>query len=197
MNEQAQTQDAAFAEPADVQERNLWLGVRVMGGVTILFFLAFLFGYFYLRSLNNAGKWRPDGVDPPQAYGAAIIILFVVSAAALVYADRAARGGRVWLPAAGLSLALGLAGCVVQAFEYAHLGFSPRNGGYASIFMGWTLMFAVFVLLAMYWAEITFATGIRQRRTAGYVPHGLDAAAFYWTLLAVIGVIAWGILYLV
>ena len=28
------------------------------------------------------------------------------------------------------------------------------------------------------------------------MPHGLDAAAFYWALLAVIGVIAWVILYL-
>src|SRR5439155_10823340 len=76
-------------------------------------------------------------------------------------------------------------------------GLHPHEGGYASVFLGWTLLFGVFVLLAMYWVEITFATGLRHRASEkAYVPHGLDAAAFYWTLLAVIGVIAWVILYL-
>ena len=45
--------------------------------------------------------------------------------------------------------------------------------------------------------EIVFATGLRHREAGeAYVPHGLDAAAFYWTLLAVVGVLAWVILYL-
>jgi heme/copper-type cytochrome/quinol oxidase subunit 3 len=197
VNETADSLDEAFAEPPEVQERNLWLGVRVMAGVTIMFFLAFVFAYFYLRSLNNAGRWQPPRVDPPQGYGAAVVILFALSAAALAYADRAARAARAWLPVAGIALALGLAGCVVQGFEWANLGFSPLDGGYASVFLGWTLLFTVFVLLAMYWVEVVFATGIRHRRAGEtYVPHGLDAAAFNWALLAVIGVIAWVILYL-
>jgi heme/copper-type cytochrome/quinol oxidase subunit 3 len=197
MNESAQTPDVLVAEPPEVQERNLWLGVRVMAGVTIMFFLAFVFAYFYLRSLNNADHWQPSGIDPPQGYGAAIVSLFALSAALLAFADRAARKQRAWLPAAGAALALGLAGCVVQGFEYANLGFTPTKGGYASVFLGWTLLFTLFTLFAMYWVEITFATGLRHRRTSeAYVPLGLDAAAFYWALLTVIGVIAWGILYL-
>jgi heme/copper-type cytochrome/quinol oxidase subunit 3 len=197
VNEMADSLGEAFAEPPEVQERNIWLGVRVMAGVTIMFFLAFVFAYFYLRSLNNAGRWQPPRVDPPQAYGAVIVGLFALSAAALAYADRAARSARTWLPVAGIALALGIAGCVVQVVEYANLGFGPLDGGYASVFLGWTLLFTVFVLIAMYWVEIVFATGLRHRRTAdAYIPHGLDAASFYWTLLAVIGVIAWAILYL-
>jgi heme/copper-type cytochrome/quinol oxidase subunit 3 len=197
VNEMDDSPEGAFAEPPEVQERNLWLGVRVMAGVTIMFFLAFVFAYFYLRSLNNGGRWRPPSVDPRQAYGAVIVGLFVVSAASLAYADRAARSGRTWLPLAGLALALGVAGCVVQGFEYVNPGFAPTRGGYASVFLGWTLLFTVFVLIAMCWVEIVFATGLRRRRTAeAYVPHGLDAASFYWTLLAVMGVIAWVILYL-
>ena len=53
-------------EPPEVNERNLWIGARVIAGTTILFFAAFVFAYFYLRSLNNTGRWRPDGVDPPR-----------------------------------------------------------------------------------------------------------------------------------
>jgi heme/copper-type cytochrome/quinol oxidase subunit 3 len=196
VNETADSLDEPFAEPPEVQERNIWLGVRVIAGVTIMFFLAFVFAYFYLRSLNNAGRWQPPRVDPPNTYGAVIVGLFSLSAAVLASADRAARGARAWLPLAGIALALGLAGCVVQGFEWANLGFSPLDGGYASVFLGWTLLFTLFVLFAMYWVEVVFATGVRHRRPDGYVPHGLDAASFYWMLLAVIGVIAWVILYL-
>ena len=174
----------------------MWIGVRILAGATIMFFLAFVFAYFYLRSLNNAGKWRPPGVDPPQASGAAIVILFAVSAASFAYAAYAARNGRRWLGAAGLSLVLGLAGCVVQGFQYAHLGFGPVDGGYASVFIGWTLLFVVLVLPAMYWVEILLAEGLRNRR-ASYVPTGLGEAAFFWAFLAILGVIAWVILYVI
>jgi heme/copper-type cytochrome/quinol oxidase subunit 3 len=198
VNEVAASRGEQFAEPPEVQERNIWLGVRVMAGVTIMFFLAFVFAYFYLRSLNNADDWRRPGIDPPQAYGAVIVGLFVLSAATAWFADWAGRrSARAWLPAAGAALALGLAGCVVQGFEWANLGFGPTKGGYASVFLGWTLLFTVFALITMLWVEIVFATGLRHRGTDRvYVAHGLDAASFYWSLLVVLGVIAWVILYL-
>ncbi len=197
MNEAVQGPLDPAAEPPEVHERNLWFGARILAGSTIMFFLAFVFAYFYLRSLNNAGKWQPSGVDPPQAYGAAIVILFAASAASFTYAAYAARNSRRWLGAAGLALALGLAGCVVQGFEYAHLGFGPQKGGYASVFIGWTLLYVVLVLPAMYWVEIVLAEGLRNRRAGGArVPAGFDDAAFYWTLLAALGVLAWFILYL-
>jgi heme/copper-type cytochrome/quinol oxidase subunit 3 len=185
------------AEPPEVHERNLWLGARVIAGVTIMFFLAFVFAYFYLRSLNNADRFRPPDVDAPDRYGAAIVLLFTVSAVSLVYAAEAARRSRDWLAAAGASLALGLAGCVVQVVEYAHVGFRPLAGGWASVFIGWTVFFTVFVLFTMYWVEILLAEGLRNRGASGvYVPAGLGDAAFYWSVLAAIGVLTWAILYL-
>ena len=88
---------------------------------------------------------------------------------------------------------------MVQVFEYANLHFSPTDGGYASVFIGWTVLFVVFVLLTMYWVEILFAEGLRdraRRRRRVVVPAGLSDAAFYWGLLAGIGVLTWAILYL-
>jgi len=198
MSAPGHTPDDLLAEPAEVHERNLRIGVRVVAGSTIMFFLAFLFAYFYLRSLDSHGLWRPDGVDPPQGYGAAIVSLFVLSAGSAGYAARAARNGGRWLGAAGLSLLLALVGCIVQAFEYAHLGFGPGSGGYASVFIGWTALVVVFVLAVIYWLETLFAEGLRNRHGPGpQVPPGLDEVAFYWQLLAAIGGIAWAILYLI
>ena len=194
---QESSADGPFDEPPEVHERNLWLGARVIAGTTIMFFAAFVFAYFYLRSLNNSNLWRPAGVDPPQRYGIAIVLLFVASAGLLAYASWAAREKRGWLAAAGTALALGLAGCVVQVFEYANLHFSPTDGGYASVFIGWTTLFVVFVILTMYWVEILFAEGVRNRGAEeATVPPGLADAAFYWGLLAGIGVLSWAILYL-
>jgi heme/copper-type cytochrome/quinol oxidase subunit 3 len=185
-----------YAEPVELQERNLAVAARLLAGATILFFLAFLFAYFYLRSFNNNDNWRPPGTDPPGGYGVAIVVLFVLSAASFAYASRAARAARPWIGVAGLSLVLGLLAVAVQAYEWGHLGFTPSDGGYASVFEGWTIMFAVLALPALYWVETSLATGLRNRSVKGYVPHGMSAAAFYWSLLAGIGVIAWFILYI-
>lgn len=194
---QGEPADGPLDEPPEVHERNLWLGARVIAGTTILFFAAFVFAYFYLHSLNNSNEWRPAGVDPPQRYGIAIVLLFGASAGALAYASSAARRKRGWLAAAGAALALGLAGCVVQVFEYANVHFSPTDGGYASVFIGWTTLFVVFVILTMFWVEILFAEGVRNRGgEEATAPAGLADAAFYWGLLAGIGVLTWAILYL-
>ena len=70
----------------------------------------------------------------------------------------------------------------MQGFEYANLHFGPTDGGYASVFIGWTALFIVFVLLAMYWVEILFAEGLRNRgaEAGDSCPAGLSDAAFYW-----------------
>ncbi len=52
-------------------------------------------------------------------------------------------------------------------------------------------------ILTMYWVEILFAEGVRNRGAEeAVVPAGLADAAFYWGLLAGIGVLTWAILYL-
>jgi heme/copper-type cytochrome/quinol oxidase subunit 3 len=126
------------------------------------------------------------------------MVLFVGSATLLAYASWAAREKRGWVAAAGVAVALGIAGCVVQVFEYANLHFSPTDGGYASVFIGWTALLVVFVLFTMYWVEVLFAEGWRSRSgEETVVPAGLSDVAFFWGLLAGIGALTWAILYLI
>ncbi len=198
MSETTQTPIDVYAEPPELTERIDRIGFRLIASATIMFFLGFVFAYFYLRSLDNSGLWRPAGVDPPTGYGIAIVACFVLSAALFAYASRAARAGRGWVAAAGLSLLLALAGCVLQGFEYAHLSFGPQSGGYASVFFGWTALYAVVVLLTMYKVETVFAAGLRNRgRPDARPPLGFAPGAYYWALLVGIGVLAWIVLYLV
>ena len=135
-------------------------------------------------------------VDPQQGYGAVIVGLFVAQRRLVRLrgsggAKRSALAARRRGGAGARPRRLRGPGVRVREPRV-----SPHQGGYASVFLGWTLLFTVFALVALYWVEIVFATGLRHRATEAYVPHGLDAASFYWTLLVVLGVIAWVILYL-
>jgi heme/copper-type cytochrome/quinol oxidase subunit 3 len=193
-----QAQSASYAETPELHERIDRIGFGLIAGATIMFFLGFVFAYFYLRSLNNNGLWRPAGVEPPSGYGIAIAAALALSAAAFGYAARAARKGNGWVGVAGLALVLGLFACIAQCVEYAHLSFGPQSGGYASVFFGWTLLYVVVALLAMYRLETVFAAGLRNRgRTDAANPEGFVPSALYWALLAGIGVLAWAILYLI
>jgi heme/copper-type cytochrome/quinol oxidase subunit 3 len=194
-------------EPADVVSRNLAIGARLSAGATTFAFFCPFFAYLYLRSLNSASLWRPAHVDPPQGLGATITALIAVSAIAMMLAARPASAS-AWMPLVALALASGLASVALQCVAYAHLGFDPTDGGYASVFVAWTGLNAVFVFGTMLWAETLLAYGLRTRRqTSPPVgefdsPHALiqprlAALAFYWTYLAVLGVVMWAILYLV
>jgi heme/copper-type cytochrome/quinol oxidase subunit 3 len=190
-----QAQASSYAETPELHERIDRIGFGLLAGATVMFFLGFVFAYFYLRSLDNNELWRPAGVEPPDGFGIAIAAAFALSAIAFGYAARAARRGGSWVAASGFALALALFGCIAQCFEYAHIPFGPESGGYASVFFGWTALYVVVALLAMYRLETVFASGLRNKGAPP--PEGFSAGAAYWALLAAIGVLAWIVLYLV
>src|SRR5271169_470979 len=75
-------------EPPDVGARALSVASRLLCGASTFFFLAFLFAYFYLRSLNVDHMWRPAHVNPSQGWGATFVACIVVSATLTIVAGR-------------------------------------------------------------------------------------------------------------
>lgn len=193
----------------DLVPANLGVGIRLWTGATVFFFLGPFFAYLYLRSLNSLDQWRPADIDPPQFLGAATMVLAVASSVALVFAARAFGGaahGR-WLPLGSLALALGLGSVALQVVEYFFLGFGPTDGGYASVFVAWTALTALFTLATMVWLETLLAYGLRVRGRApgveddprspsSLIAPRLAALAFYWPFVAALGVVMWIFLYL-
>jgi heme/copper-type cytochrome/quinol oxidase subunit 3 len=186
-------------EPPELVPGNLRVGSRLLAAATVFAFLGPFFAFFYLRALNTAHMWRPAGVNPPQAYGAAIVALFAISAAILAVAPRLVEGrGWRWRPLVGLSLGLGLAGVALQCAEYFNLRFGPESGGYASVFVGWTALTAVLALGAMVALETLLAYGLRHRDAPPLVVQPrLAALGFYWSFFAGLSVVMWATLYLV
>ena len=196
-------------EPPEIAARQLYLAGRLLAGATSFFFLAFVFAYFYLRSLNVDHMWRPKGVGPEQGYGVAILICTLVSGALAILAARMlAREQRGWLRVASGALGLGLAVVVLQCLEWATQHFGPASGAYASVYCGWTCFYVLAVIGTLYWLETHVATELRARRrpaaTGGdildpdrLIKPGLDAAVFYWGYLVGLGVLTYIVLYIV
>jgi heme/copper-type cytochrome/quinol oxidase subunit 3 len=208
----------APAEPAgvtiaperhEISARALSVASRLLCGATTFFFAAFAFAYFYLRSLDQAHMWHPAHVNPSQGLGGAFVACVLLSAlSAVVAGRRMGASSASWLTWGIASVVLGLAAVAVQCIEYTVQGFGPTNGAYASVFCAWSAFYLIAILAAMYWLETQLATEIRARRSPS-ATHGdvleadrliapaLDAAVFYWSFLAVIGVATYVVLYLV
>jgi len=196
-------------EPPDVGARTLSVAARLLAGATIFFFLAFVFAYFYLRSLNVEHLWRAPHTNPDQGLGAGFVACIVLSALLAFFAGRRMKTASPgWLAPAAGSLLLGLVAIALQCIEYTQQPFGPASGAYASVFCVWTGMYLIAALATMYWLETQVATELRARRAPAakaegdiaeadrLIAPGLDAAVFYWVFLAALGVIAYVILYL-
>jgi heme/copper-type cytochrome/quinol oxidase subunit 3 len=186
-------------EPEGQKERNVWVGARLLVSSTVFLFLPFVFAYVYLASLNTSGLWRPGHVKAPLGWGIAIMLAVVVSAALVALArsdlgrDKDASSRRLSL----LALLAGLAAVVLQVIEYTQLGFGPEDGGFASVFVGWTGLFGLVVLSTMIWLEMIVASSYRHgSRVLGSSRVDLDAVGFYLTFLAGLGALTFAFLYL-
>ena len=145
--------------PDSVGDRNLAMGTRLWVAAEAFMFLAFLFAYFYLRTINSNGQWHPHGQNPSTGLGTATLVCLVVSCAAYAAGRRARSTAGVPMMVA---LAAGLVALVIQIVQLVNPGFSPSHaGGYGSVFVGFTAMYVIHLTGASFWLETVIA---RARR---------------------------------
>jgi heme/copper-type cytochrome/quinol oxidase subunit 3 len=209
-------------EPPELMGRNLNSAAHLLASATAFFFVAFVFAYFYLRSLNNDHLWLPKHVDPSLTWGTLVMALTVASALLVRLGLLDHRAGRrpQWRLKGVAALAVGLIAIVFQFVEWTSANFGPADGGYASVFIGWTAFNVLFVLGTLVWLENLLATAYRYRKIPSGAPAlgeasgdpgrlahdiadplslvrpGLESLSFYWAFLAGLGVLAWIVLYL-
>jgi heme/copper-type cytochrome/quinol oxidase subunit 3 len=210
------------AEEPQLLARNLASAAHLLAGATATFFLGFVFAYFYLRSLNNSGLWRPKNVDPSMTLGTLSTAAWVAGAAVLWLGvlDRRRERRAQWRVKGAVALALGVVAIVLQVVAWFTEGFGPADGAYASVYLGWTAFIVLFGVGAIFWLETTLAPAIRYRNTQtgmpepghasgdpyrithdiqdplALVPPTLEAVGFFWVYFAALVVVAWIILYL-
>jgi heme/copper-type cytochrome/quinol oxidase subunit 3 len=185
-------------EQPDLLARNIRVGSRIWAASQAFFFLAFFFAFLYLRALNTNGLWRgwpPHHPSPSIAFGIAILICVLGSAAI-------ARGAvlvapEMWRMTAWAALVLALAAIGLQCAQFSSLGFGPTDAAYASVFVGWSGLFTVFLLGTCYW----LVTVIGDVTRAGSLPvvraAAVDGVGFVMLVLAGIEIAAFILLYIV
>jgi heme/copper-type cytochrome/quinol oxidase subunit 3 len=204
---------APFAEfePPEILSRNLQVGARMLAAAQAFALLSFVFAYFYLRTLNSNGDWRPHHVNPSGGVGVAMVVCLL--GAGLAYwwgvqrlGDGTETGWRVW---SITSLVLGVASFVLIIVAFASISFGPTSGGYASVFVGWNALFGVNLLLVLIWLETLVAQSLHTH-TQEVAPETSDIAAPFEVMrpagdafaivlyIAVLfGVIGWILLYVI
>ena len=153
-------------EPPDVAARALTVASRMLCGATTFFFVAFVFAYFYLRSINQNHMWRPAHVKPEQGLGVAFIACLLLSVALTILAGRAmkAKSRRLGRARRRRRAGWGSPRSRCSASPTPELPFGPTDGAYASVYCAWTGFYLIAMLATMYWLETQIATELRARR---------------------------------
>lgn len=203
--------DAAFEQHC--AEDAIWTGGRLFIGVGAFAFAGLGFAYFYLRSFNNGGLWRPAHVTAPTSTGAAIFALVAAGAALHAFGARRLRQGFQvdWEVAGWVTVLFGLLAAGLQIWQLTQLGWFPGSSGYASCFIGWASMNVALVLAMTFWVETLLARVLRLRK--GLMEDGgagrsqmplarlfranLDAAVYFLWFAAGVNLLFWILFYLI
>jgi len=190
-----------------------WTGARLALGALTFLFGAFVFAFFYLRSLNSHHLWYTATTHPSQPVGVTIMIMIVLSAVVQTLALQRIKAGHkgAWLAGATLALLLGLAAVGLQVWQLLNLGFWPGASGFASVFVGYNPIYLTIAFCAMIWLETlimkcraipeisfveqppTYAEAFAVQRFQA----ALSAFTLSWNYLAGVALVAWILFYLV
>jgi hypothetical protein len=207
-----QQEESAFYHEAALNAT--WTGIRLMIGIVTMGLGAFVFAFFYLRSVNSYGNFYPSTLTPPNKYqGVVIMALVVVSAILTTIGLTQIKAGKkqVWFGLAVVGLVLGLGSFALQAWQLTDLPFQPGQAGFASVFVGSSPVLALVVLGTMIWLEI-LVVGSRRMSDISFVEQpptfteaaqvqrfqaSLSAFTLFWNFVAVAALVFWLLFYVV
>ncbi|MGA2970236.1 MAG: hypothetical protein ABSE75_10560 [Acidimicrobiales bacterium] len=190
---------------------SIWSGGRLFIGMYTFLLASVAFSYFYLRAANNGLLWRPHNVTAPTTYGWTIWSLSLVTAVLVLVGQRRLRSGNVldWQVAGWAGVACGLGALIAQVYEFTDVPFYPGSSGYASTFIGWSVINIITLAGATYWLETTLARAYRMRKESGEASPELSNAAtarlfranvssmsYFWGFVALSGALFLAMFYL-
>src|SRR5260370_23801040 len=112
-------------------------GTRLAIGGLAFLFGSFAFAYFYLRSLNSAGRWQGSGfVHPSLWMGTTIMLLALLSAGTHYFGLQRIKAGHkeTWQIGGLIAPAPGPAAGAVQSYQPAQPPPPPRHARASRLF---------------------------------------------------------------
>jgi len=191
-----------------------WTGTRLAIGGLCFLFGSFVFTYFYLRSLNSAGRWQGSTFHRPSLIWGTVIMLLVLVSAGVHYAGlQQIKAGhkKLWQIAGLIALVMGLVAVALQISEMFYLPFWPGSSGFASVFVGFYPVFLTIVLAVMVWLETLLARSrfipeisfVEQPPTyeetfaVQRFQASLSSFSLIWNFLAAMALLFWFLFYVI
>jgi cytochrome c oxidase subunit 3 len=163
----------------------------------IMLFGSFFTIYFFVRVVNNAPEWPPEGFHLPVFVAGVNTAILLTSSFTMHWALQAIkRGNRAGLQAGlVLTLALGLTFLLTQIREYSRIGFAPSDGAFGSVFFGLTGLHGAHVFVGL--TLLTFATirAFRGHFTAE-AHRGVEIPGIYWHFVDVMWIVVYTTVYI-
>jgi cytochrome c oxidase subunit III len=173
------------------------LGMLLFIASEIMLFGSFFTIYFFVRVVNNAPEWPPEGFHLPVYVAGVNTVILLTSSFTMHWALQAIkRGNRAGLQAGlVLTLALGLVFLLTQAREYSRIGFAPHDEAFGSVFYGLTGLHGAHVFVGL--TLLTFATirAFRGHFTAES-HHGVEIPGIYWHFVDVMWIVVYTTVYI-
>ncbi len=183
-----------------VVQIHLRYGMILFIASEVMFFLAWFWAYFdaalfpgelkqFGRTELTGGHWPPDGIETFDPWHLPLLntLILLTSGTTVTWAHHALlhndRRGLVW----GLvvTVALGVLFTCVQAYEYAHAGFSFSGHIYGSTFFMATGFHGFHVIIGTIFLLVCLLRAIRGHFTPEQ-HFGFEAAAWYWHFVDVV-----------
>jgi cytochrome c oxidase subunit 3 len=165
----------------------------------VMVFGAFFTAYFFIRVVADGHTWFPvDGKELPVAVAGVNTAILVSSSFTMHWAQVSIKNGNRFGLKAGMvtTFLLGLTFLFVQINEYVHIGFSPQDNAYGSIFFGLTGLHGAHVTIGLILLGIVTVRSFRGHFTAEE-HRGVEVPGIYWHFVDVMWIVVYTSVYVI
>ena len=174
------------------------LGMFLFIASETMLFGAFFTAYFFVRVVNpDADAWPPEPYELPKLVAGVNTAILLTSSFTMHWALQSIkRNNRAGLKA-GLVLTffMGLAFLLTQMIEYTHVGFTPSDRAFGTIFFGLTGLHGAHVFVGLTLLLVATIRAFRGHYTAEH-HHGVEIPGIYWHFVDVMWIVVYSTVYL-
>jgi heme/copper-type cytochrome/quinol oxidase subunit 3 len=177
------------AADEEIRARNTTFGILLFIGADASFFLAFVFAYLYLKTIDTPDLWMGSSNGGSVLLGGIVGVALLVGGVAAWRGVRGLREGTTerWRSGAAIAVLTGVVALVAIAWQLATIGYNPS--GYDSVLIGWNAALGLHILVVTPLLVGSFL----ERRGPGPIPAAdlasVAALTWVWAFLAAIGLL--------
>ncbi len=165
----------------------------------VMVFGAFFTAYFFIRVVNEGGTWFPvDEHELPKLIAGVNTAILISSSFTMHWAQEGIKHGNRFALRAGMltTFLLGSTFLFIQINEYVHLGFSPQDHAYGTVFYGLTGLHGAHVFIGLTLLAMVTVRSFRGHFTPEQ-HRGVEVPGIYWHFVDVMWIIVYTSVYII